>query len=472
MTRQGLAAVCLLVAGALTAPVLGVRAEVPLTDKEIREIGTDAYVFGYPLVTMEMTRRVMTNVARPNGMRAPMGQFANAREYPSASFRDIPAPNADTLYSTAWLDLTHEPYVLTLPAEDGRYFLMPMLDAWSNVFQVPGTRTTGTKAQKYALTGPNWKGTLPEGLVEYKSPTNMLWIFGRTYCTGTPEDYKAVHAFQDKYSLVPLSAYGKDYTPPPGEVDPNIDMKTGVRDQVNNMDAGTYFALLAALMKQNPPAPDDAPMVKRMAKIGLVPGKDFDIKKVDPAVAKGLRAVPIAAFASILFQFRSMGKNVNGWEIFLKTGLYGTNYADRAFITMIGVGANRPEDTVYPTSKADADGMPYSGSNKYVVHFERGQLPQVNGFWSMTMYDERFFFVPNPLNRYTLSQRNKFELNEDGSLDLYIQHESPGTSKEANWLPAPKGEFFLMFRLYWPKEKEPSILDGSWQPPPVKLVVR
>ncbi len=169
------------------------------------DIGVEAYIYGYPLVTMEMTRRVMTNVAKPEGKHAPMGQFANMQEYPDAAFKDITAPNADTLYSVAWLDLAKEPYVLSLPDEHGRYYLMPMLDGWTDVFQVPGKRTTGTKAQNYAITGPGWKGTLPKGVTEYKSPTNMVWILGRTYCTGKPADYKAVHKIQAQYKLVPLS---------------------------------------------------------------------------------------------------------------------------------------------------------------------------------------------------------------------------------------------------------------------------
>src|SRR5262249_36305417 len=211
-----------------------------------------------------------------------------------ASFRDVTAPNADTLYSTAWLDASKEPYVLSLPDEDGRYYLMPMLDGWTTVFQVPGKRTTGTKAQTYAITGPNWKGELPEGVKELKSPTSMVWILGRTYCTGTEKDYETVHALQDKYKLVPLSAYGKDYTPPKGKLDPDIDMKTPVREQVNKLDAGTYFKLLAKLMKDNPPAKADAAMVGKMAKLGIVPGKDFDISKLDAAVARGLERAPKA----------------------------------------------------------------------------------------------------------------------------------------------------------------------------------
>jgi hypothetical protein len=439
-----------------------------LTEQEAAQIGKDAYVFGYPLVTMEMTRRVMTNAVVSKDNHAPMGQFHHARTYPNASFRDVTAPNADTLYSTAWLDVSREPYILSLPDEEGRYYLMPMLDAWTTVFQVPGKRTTGTKAQSYAITGPNWQGTLPEGVVEYKSPTSMVWILGRTYCTGTPDDYAAVHAIQDKYSLVPLSAYGKPYTPPPGQVDPTIDMKTPVRDQVDKMDAGAYFKLLASLMKDNPPAKEDAPVVAKMAKIGLVPGEDFDIRKLDPGVARALEASPKAGIEAMVAEFKVGSTKVNGWEILVKTGIYGTDYANRALVTAIGLGANRPQDAIYPTSIMDVDGRPYSGADTYVMHFDKAQTPPADGFWSLTMYDAQFFFVPNKLNKYTVSPRNALKYNEDGSLDIYIQRTSPGPEKQANWLPAPEGKFILMLRLYWPKETNPSILDGSWNPPPVK----
>ena len=430
-------------------------------EQEALDIGVEAYIYGYPLVTVEMTRRVTTNVAKPEGLRAPMGQFANARQYPTAAFRDVTAPNADTLYSSAWLDLAKEPYILSLPDEKGRYYLMPMLSGWTDVFQVPGTRSTGTKAQKYLISGPGWQGTVPQGVTEYKSPTNLVWVLGRTYCTGTPADYKAVHKIQDQYKLVPLSAYGKPYSPPPGKVDPNIDMKTAVREQVNNLSAGDYFKLLAELMKANPPAQEDAPMVAKLAKIGLVPGQDFDISKLDPAVAKGLQGVPKVAFEKIMASSKTFATVVNGWGIFLKTGLYGTNDLDRALVTAIGLGANRPQDAIYPTSEADVDSKPYDGAHKYVMHFDKGQMPPAKGFWSLTMYDAQYFFVENPLNRYTLSSRNKFKTNKDGSVDLYLQNESPGKDKEANWLPAPKDRFILMLRLYWPVEPpKASILEA------------
>jgi hypothetical protein len=335
------------------------------------------------------------------------------------------------------------------------------------VFQVPGTRTTGTKAQKYLISGPGWTGTVPDCVTQYKSPTNMVWIITRTYCSGTPQDYAAVHAIQDQYKLVPLSSYGKPYTAPAGTVDPSIDMKTPVRDQVNNMDVNAYFNLLATLMKDNPPTADDAPMVARMAKIGLVPGQPFDSSKLDPAVVTALQAVPKDAFGKIMANFKNAGTMVNGWLFSTKMGVYGTDYLTRATTTAIGLGANRPQDAVYPTSEVGADGKPYDGANKYVVHIDKGQMPPVNGFWSLTMYNAQYFFVDNPLNRYTLSSRTKFVPNADGSVDMYLQADSPGKAKEANWLPAPKGRFIPMLRLYWPKETPPSIIDGTWKPPAV-----
>ncbi len=432
-------------------------------------LATDAYIYGYPLVTMEMTRRVITNVAAPEGTRAPMGQVIKLRQYPDATFRDVTAPNADTLYTTAFFDVGQEPWVLTLPDMKDRYYLMPMLDGWTTVFQVPGKRTTGTGAQTYAITGPGWSGTLPAGVKEYKSPTSIVWLLGRIYCTGTPEDYAEVHALQDQVKLVPLSTYGKPYTPPAGKVDPSIDMKTAVRDQVNRMDAAAYFTLLAQLMKTNPPSAADAPALAKFAKIGLVPGRDFDASKLRADFAK---RIPEIANDRIMIQFK-INKDVHdidGWGFTTKTGIYGTDYLMRALVTAIGLGANRPQDAVYPTSLKDGDGNAYDGANKYVMRFAKDQLPPVEGFWSLTMYDGSYFFVPNPINRYSISARQDLKANPDGSVDLYIQKDSPGADKESNWLPAPAGKFILMLRMYWPNESNPSIIDGTWTIPPVRKV--
>lgn len=442
-----------------------------LTPQQAQQLVREAYIFGYPLVTMEYTRRQLTNVAKPDERYAPMGQFANMRRYPTAQFKTVTAPNADTLYSSAFLDLSQEPYVFEFPDMGNRYFLMPILDGWTNVIADPGSRTTGGKGQKFLITGPGWSGTVPQGLKQLRSPTNLAWILGRTYSSGTPQDYKVVHALQDKYRLTPLSAYvsGKKYTPPVGTVDPNIDMKTPPREQVNSLSGKDYFTLLAKLMKANPPAKADAPMMAKLAQLGIVPGKDFDTSKLDPQIAAAIDRVPKDAVAAITQGIDKVGENVNGWRV-TKTGDYGTDYFFRAVIAFAGLGANLAEDAIYPTAKVDASGQPLDTSkHDYVLTFaSKKDLPPVKGFWSLTLYNEHFFFYQNPLNRQTLSQRDKLVTNEDGSIDLYIQNQPPSKDKQANWLPAPKGPIVLMLRLYWPNETPPSILDGSWKPPPIR----
>ena len=233
------------------------------------------------------------------------------------------------------------------------------------------------------------------------------------------------------------------------------------------MDATAYFTLLAQLMKTNPPAPAGAPELAKFAKIGLIAGQDFDASKLNADFAK---RIPEIAFDRIMLQFKVNKdvKDINGWGFTAKTGLYGTDYLMRALVTAIGLGANRPQDAVYPTSLKDAHDEAYEGSNKYVIHFDKGQLPPVEGFWSITMYDSQYFFVANPINRYSISPRQNLKPNADGSVDLYIQNASPGAEKGANWLPAPTSKFVLMMRLYWPNENDPSILDGTWKPPAVQ----
>jgi len=465
----------LLAAGTLAGPARaadGLIADLPEGDEQFG-LATDAYIYAYPLVTMEMTRRVMTNVAEPEGTRAPMGHLIKLRHYPDAKFRDVTAPNADTLYTTAFIDVGDEPWVVSLPDLHGRYALFPMLDGWTTVFDVPGKRTTGTGAQTFIVTGPGWQGAVPEGMTHYKSPTSIVWLLGRIYCSGTSQDYAEVHKVQDEVKLSPLSAWGKNWTPPKGKVDPSIDMKPPVRDLVNNMDAIAYFTLFAELLKRNPPNAADAPMVARLASIGIVPGQDFDRSKFNPEFSK---RVPQVGFGRIMTHFKSSGgdiQEIDGWGFTTKTGIYGTNYLQRALVAAIGLGANRPQDAIYPTSLQSDTGAikrAYNGSEKYVLTFKKGMTPPVSGFWSLTMYDDKYFFVDNPLNRYSISARQALKTKPDGSIDLLIQHESPGPELESNWLPAPKGRFILMMRLYWPNESDPSIINGTWTIPPVRRV--
>ena len=264
----------------------------------------------------------------------------------------VTAPNADTLYTTAWIDVSKEPWIFSVPDMGDRYYLLPMLDGWTDVFQVPGKRTTGGKAQKYAITGPGWSGTLPAGVTEYKSPTGLVWILGRIYCTGTPDDYAAVHALQDKFSLVPLSSYGKPYTPLPGEVDANFDMKTAVRDQVDAMGMNDYFNYLAQTDEDQSSRGRRCADGREDGKIGLVPGKDFDPSKLGVFDKEVIKAVPKLAQVEDhgVLQDRRVSRSTVGC-ITKNTGIYGTNYIQRALITAIGLGANRPQDAIYPTSQ-------------------------------------------------------------------------------------------------------------------------
>jgi hypothetical protein len=437
-----------------------------LTEDEARQLGIDAVVYGYPLVIVDVTKQVQTNVTTPehNG-RAPINQFSNFLKYPTAADRDVVRMNVDTLYSFAWLDLSKEPLVLSVPDTHGRYNLMPIIDAWTDVFASPGKRTTGTEAGDFAIVGPNWTGTLPAGMKPLKSPTNMAIIAGRTQANG-PADYVAVNAIQKQYHVTPLSAFGKPYTPPAGVVDPKIDMKTPPVEQVNRMSAETFFNRLATLMASNPPAAADAPMLAKLARIGVVPGRPFDMSSLDPAIAKGLDGSVQTAVTQLVAGAKEIGTPVNGWRIPPMTlADFGTDYKVRSEVALFGLGANLAKDAVYPTAFVDGEGQPLTGGNRYALHFDKGGLPPVNAFWSLTMYDAESFFSANPIHRYSIAGWMPLKYNPDGSLDVYIQHDSPGTQKESNWLPAPEGAFNVTLRMYWPKE---AVLDGTWKPPAIE----
>jgi hypothetical protein len=448
-----------------------VQAQTPVADP-VTAAAIEAYLYGYSLITSEITRIQQTNVDKIDLtlLRMPMGQFINVPAYPPADYQGITAPNADTLYSAAWLDVGEEPWLFSHPDMGDRFFLFPMYSLWMPVIDVPGTRTTGGAAKTYAITGPGWSGELPDGIQEIKSPTRYMYILGRTYCTGTKEDYEAVHQLQAQYKIQPLSTYGQDYTPVPAPVDPNppFSMTDKVRDVINNMTVEDYFGMMADLMGSSaPPAEEDADIVGRMATFGLVPGQPF---APDDATKAAIQDAAKVGYGQIDAYQNKSGTNQNGWVIPEATGAYGTDYLARAYVAAYGYPANLSADAVYPVALTDGNGKTLNGTNTYTIHFDKGQTPPANGFWSITMYDTGYFFYPNALNKQTVSPRDNLVYNADGSLDLYFQHESPGSEKEANWLPAPAGDFILMMRLYWPKTDAPSILPpghGTWIIPPV-----
>lgn len=437
-------------------------------EHEALETAVQGVIYGLPLVLMDLTMQSMTNVAGPHAIGAPVNQFANAPAFPSAAFKQVVRANVDTLYSSAFLDLSSEPIVLSVPDTHGRYHLLPLMDAWTNVFASPGTRTTGNGPGNFAVVGPWWNGALPPDMPVLRSPTNLVWILGRTQTNG-PGDYAEVHAIQGGYKLTPLSAFGKVFVPAPGAVNPSIDTKTPPVEKLKAMSAATYFGALARLMGANPPAAADAPLVAKFAAIGVVPGQAFDLSKLAPPVAAAIERSVAVAFERVREAMKELGKPVNGWHVPSSTlGRFGTDYGQRAVIALIAFGANLPEDAVYPTTFVDGDGRPLSGANRYVVHFDAGQAPPVNAFWSVTLYDADSFFVANAIDRQAISSWMPLARNPDGSIDIRVQHELPDRKNEPNWLPAPEGDFNLTLRMYWPRDTPPSILDGSWSPPPVR----
>jgi hypothetical protein len=263
----------------------------------------------------------------------------------------------------------------------------------------------------------------------------------------------------------PLNQWGEAYkAPAKSPVNSNWDMKTPPPVQVANMNAKTFFELFAELLKNNPPHELDWNMVKLLKQIDIIPGQDFDFSKLSAQKQKALEQA--VGDAQKLIMQKKMGALVNGWGIAREVmGNYGSSYLQRAFIALIGLGANVPEDAVYPISQVDSNGKPYNGRHRYVLHFKKDELPPVRGFWSLSMYGHDMYFIDNPIRRYAIGDRDKLKFNKDGSLDIYIQHKSPGKIKESNWLPAPGGKFDLVLRLYWPSM---AVLTGEWNPPAVK----
>lgn len=455
---------------ALLAGILAAPTPAPaVSPEEATEIADEAYLYFYPLISMEVTRRVTTNL--PAGVKpglGPQNAFHHLRAYPDADFREVVRPNFDTLYSSAWLDLSKGPLIVSAPDTDGRYYLLPMLDMWSDVFAVPGKRTSGTGPGRWAVVPPGWNGTLPEGVERIDAPTRGAWIIGRTQTNG-PKDYEAVAKIQDAYGIAPLA--GADAKAEVGSFvpDPSIDMKTPPLMQVNGMSGPKYFALACELMAIHPPHATDWSIVARMKRLGIAPGAKLDVARMEPAVRAALEAAPARALKHMNEKLPTLARVQNGWQMNTETmGVYGNAYLKRAIIAMVGLGANQPEDAIYPLAVADADGKPLRGEHDYVLHFSADELPPCDAFWSITMYDAEGFQVANPLNRFAIGDRDALSFNADGSLDLYFQAASPGKDKESNWLPSPaKGVLGITMRLYAPR---PEALDGRWNPPAIRKV--
>ncbi|MFC9788481.1 DUF1254 domain-containing protein [Rhodococcus sp. NPDC127528] len=441
-------------------------------------IGMLAYTYAYPLVMTGVTEGVGTNV--PNATttpgRAPVNQFSN-NALPTPGPTDIVLPNVNTPYSVAWLDLREEPVVMHLPDLGGRFFLMESMDAWTNVIpNSPGTRTAAT-AGDYAYVGPDWTGPLPAGLTQvFRFPTNTVFIAGRTYSTGSAADLAAVTALQSQYTLTPLHAYGTPYSPPARSgYDPHLDT-TAPYTQIDTMDAVSYFARFAQLWQSNPPLPGDAAAVDALARVGLVPGKPFDIDQLDPVARQALTDAAREGNKIVDAAAKRTSPTVTNWNMTLDLGAYGSRYLLRAATARGGYGANYFRDAVYAGALEDGTGQALGGAHRYTLHFAKDELPPADprAFWSVTLYNvpgETLF--PNSTNRNALGipavQDHLPCFDADGSLTFYIQAAQPDPTTEAtkycNWLPAPEGTFVLLLRMYWPTQK---LFDGKWIPPAVQ----
>ena len=433
----------------------------PAVNAEMNRLAAEVYVYAYPIVLMDVTREVDTAGAPPDA-------FRHKRSIPDASATDVASPNADFLYSQAWLDLSKGPVTLSVPDTRGRYYLIALLDAYTNVAASLGKRTTGTEKEQFAIVGPNWKGALPSGVSEVRSPTELAWLFGRTQ-TGGGADRDAASRIQDQFKLTRLP----DRTKAGAKTAPTrpaaIDVKTAPREQVARMDAATFFTRFAMLLPGNPPAADDAPMREKMKKLGIEAGHPFDVGKLDPLAARSIEEGAKSALAAIVAAAKKdTGADIrNGWTFDRALGRWGTDYGKRAVAAYLGLGVNAPEDAIFMATRLDGGGLRLDGGNRYVLHFDNGKSPPVDGFWSVSLYDDKQQFVANALNRNKLDSTSRLKTNADGSLDIYLQHADPGPDKQSNWLPAPKGSFNLILRMYWPRQE---VIDGKWTAPGIRRV--
>ncbi len=439
-----------------------VSPDIQTTLQQAFDIGVQAYIYAYPLVLMDITKQLMTTPIKnsPKPINR-INKFINIGVFPTELFKDIVRPNIDTLYSFAWLDLLTEPLVLTVPDTHGRYYLLQVLDAWTNVCASIGKRTSGTTAQSFALVGPNWQGKLPKGIKKVRVPTNMALIIGRTQTNGK-SDFESVHKIQAGYALTPLSLWQKKITLPSDFLYDRtaIGKRIAPVDQVSLMDAKQFYTIFSRALKNNLPPKCDQAMVRLLEKIGIVPGKDFDSASLPAPIMHALNEAIVQAKKTIMEKKFDI-KTVNGWSLMPHIGVYGTDYLMRAFIAQIGIGANIPKDAIYPTAFVDGAGNRLNGTHNYLLHFDKDQLPPVNAFWSITMYNAKSFLEKNEIDRFGLGDRDALTFNDDGSLDIYIQHAAPDKNKLANWLPSPPADFSLTMRLYWPKK---SVLKGKWHP--------
>jgi hypothetical protein len=442
---------------------------------EATSLAKEAFEFGATLLLTSIQADYLSQVTEPTGLRAPVNQFGHGRAFVDASDRTVVGFNVDNLYSFAVVDVSDEPIVMSVPEMGDRYWIMQVIDAWNGVPGAPGSRSHGGQGGVFLLTSPSYSGDVPDGMEEIRCPTAVTMIGGRTYCSG-PDDYAAVNALQDECRLTPLSEWkqgllsrlGEGYEPPSHvPLRAGVDGETLVTDQFMGLAAGQFYRKLNELLVGNPASAPDAPLLERLKTIGIGPGLDFELSSFPTRVEKAIELGYQLGRVEVMKAAESLGESVNGWSLTYDMGRFGTKYAYRSAWTLVGIGGNLMEDAFYPTTTFDGDGDDLSGADRYELTFAASEIPPASAFWSLTMYDDEAYLVPNELDRYAVGDRTSFDYAPDGSLTIYMQHENPGPDKEANWLPAPEGEFRLALRLYVPDKR---VVDRSWVPSPVQKV--
>ena len=445
-----------------------------ITADEAKAIAEEGYIYGLPIV---MNYGVMYEYAvdkNSSQFKASFNQLNSMHRVATPEDTAVVTPNSDTPYSVGFMDLRAEPIVISVPAiEKSRYYSVQLCDGNTFNYGYIGTRATGSEAGHYMLVGPGWKGETPPGIKKvFNSSTQFSMVIFRTQLFN-PKDMPNVIKIQDDYKTQPLSAFLKQPAPTaaPAIKFPKIDKelaKTG------------FFDYLAFQLQFAPAGPEEKAIRGKLARLGVEAGKPFDFKALSPeqkaAVVEGMKA----GEAKVTQAVSNAGKDVNGWRISDPDGdraFFNGDWLKRSVAAQAGIYGNDSVEATYPLTKTLPDGEPLDGSkHNYTLTFPAGQLPPVNAFWSVTMYDGKSqLLIKNPIHRYLINSPMlpNMKKNADGSLTLYIQKDSPGKDKESNWLPAPNDLIYLVMRLYWPKTEAPSILppgEGTWKPPGIVKV--
>jgi hypothetical protein len=412
----------------------------------------DAYVYGYAPVVLARTR-----AAQLCAIGIGVNTLVSSPTLSTPASRGVVAPNVDTLYSLAWLDLRRGPVILTVPAIADRYYDFQFLDMYTNVFTDIGARTVGGAGGRYAIVPPGWTGELPADVSARTAPTWDVWMLGRTLVKSA-DDLAAARAVQTGYRL---TAPGPPVVDAPPRL-PAPDCANPPRPQTPYDAGAAFFDELAAVLAADPPPAADAPAVAGLAALGVVAGGTPSQGNTAAALEAAVTAGQAYLTTDAGSPFPAAGRT---WQSSLNAGTYGTDYLLRASTAAGGLGANVPAESTYYFSRGDLLGRPLTGEHSYRLHFRPGALPptQRGGFWSLTLYDANYFLVPNDLDRYALGDRSPLTFNRDGSLDLYLSA-TPPARNAGNWLPAPTGAFHVYLRVYTPTG---AVLDGSWRPPAI-----